>query len=64
MEHPLIHYDKRSFDISEVRDGVLGKHRETVRIDKLRNTVVYLGIHMIRASAENDAAPTCLGEIL
>ena len=38
----------------EIGDRILGKHCHTIGIDELRDTVVDLGIDMVRSSGQND----------
>ena len=38
----------------EIGDRILGKHCHTIGIDELRDTVVDLGIDMVRSSSQND----------
>ena len=55
MIHPLVGYDKRTFRLRKVGNGILSKDSDTVGIDQLRNTVVDLGINMVRTSGKNNA---------
>ena len=40
----------------EVGDRVLCQHRNIIRVDKLRNSVVHLRVYMVRASGKDDPA--------
>ena len=52
--HPLIHDNEGTLRLIEIGDGILGKHCHTIGIDELRDTVVDLGIDMVRSSGQND----------
>ena len=52
--HPLIHDNEGTLRLIEIGDRILGKHCHTIGIDELRDTVVDLGIDMVRSSGQND----------
>ena len=51
--HPLVCNDDGTLHLSEMGYGIFRKHRKIIAGDKLRNSMVYLGIHMIRSSCKN-----------
>ena len=60
MIHPLVYYTDRSCKSSGNRDAVLCKNSESQLIDHLGDSVIDLGVDMIRSSGEHDAVHSAL----
>ena len=54
--HPLIHHANGPLQLAQVRHGVLGEHGQTEAREQLGDGVVDLGILMVGASGQHDAA--------
>ena len=64
MVHPLVIDPERPFDLSEMRNRVLGENSHAVGVNELRNPMVDLGIDVIRPAAQNDAMPAGVTQII
>ena len=65
MIHPLIDHTQGASRLKIYRQAVLAEHRQSVSRDKLGDTVIYLGINVVRTSCKDNseaAALTHLGE--
>ena len=60
MVHPLIHYHKRTLNLSEMCHRILGKNSNTKGGDKFRYTVIYLRVNVVWPSRKNYALLACL----
>ena len=63
MVHPLVRYVQRPVHLGEVGDGILCQHGNSVRIDQFRNSMVDLGVDVVRTSAEYNSGTSCLCQI-
>ena len=54
--HPLIHHANGPLQLAQVRHGVLGEHGQTEAREQLGDGVVDLGILMVGAPGQHDAA--------
>ena len=53
--HPLVHQADGALERAQVRDGVLGEHRQAEAGQKLGDGVVDLGVVVVRAARQHDA---------
>ena len=58
--HPLIDQANRALERTQVRDGVLGEHRQPKAREQLGDGMVDLGVVMVRAARQHDAVGASL----
>ena len=60
MIHPLVGYNNRALHFREMGNGILGQYGKVIRSNQLRDTVVNLGIGMVRTAGKDDTSVTGL----
>ena len=64
MVHPLVIDTDRTFNFCQMRNRILRKHRNTITIDQIRNTMVDLRINMVRTTCKNNSSSAGIFKIL
>ena len=54
--HPLVGYNNRTLHFRKVGNGILGQYGKIIRSNQLRDTVVNLGIGMVRTAGKDDTS--------
>ena len=55
MVHPLVIDTERTFNRSQVGNGILGEYRQPIGSDQIRDTVMDFRIDMVRTSCQDDS---------
>ena len=58
--HPLIIYPQRTFNGSQVGDGILSQHCDSIGVNQIRYPVMNLRVNVVRPSGQHNASSASL----
>lgn len=64
MIHPLVVDTERTLDLCQVGYRILCQYSNAVAVDQIRDTVMDLGINVIRTAGKDNSSSSCLFQIL
>ena len=63
MVHPLVVDPERTFNLSEMRDGILCQYGDSVAVDQIRDSVMDFRVDVVGASCQNDTSSSCFFQV-